>query len=200
MDPILQGLFQFDITVTTACPNCNDRHIDIETHNYLGIDWQHVRANGLRSLLRRATFTPEVHDDRHCEKCNQKNDWLKYKELRTLPDILVTQLMRFNFSASGTMQKDTTKIRFEDFLDLTPFTENHPNNAKYELIGVIHHIGDVNSGHYKAVVKGPRGKWEEVEDSVVRDVRVKAALDPAKPWTPYVLFWARMEVTVEVTR
>lgn len=85
------------------------------------------------------------------------------------------------------------QVPFSEHLDLSSFIDGR-STLKYRLLAVVHHTGSLQSGHYQAVAKGPSGNWEEIEDMQVRSARVsvKNATDPAKPWSPYLLFWERI--------
>lgn len=89
------------------------------------------------------------------------------------------------------MQVRHDHIPFAERLDLSPFIDG-PSALNYRLVAVANHRGKLGSGHYITVARGPSGKWEEMNDSGVRTVRLRDALRPAESWSPYMLFYERV--------
>jgi ubiquitin C-terminal hydrolase len=73
------------------------------------------------------------------EKLNIQQSYTKYTTIIKNPDILIIQY-----------NKSETLVLAPDILDITPFSEC---SDKYELFGVINHVGDQTSGHYFTFIK-----------------------------------------------
>lgn len=180
-----------------TCPLCKetDRWTDRQPIEYtLNVNFQ--QGAPLEDLLRTTNFGPNIAPGRRCDHCGKKADTSRRMRIWNSPYILVISINRFRLER-GRYVKNLDKVTFREVLDLTPFTENN-TILKYRLTSVVHHLGSRNQGHYKAVAKSPGGIWEELEDEVVKKVRVDAALKPSHPWTPYMLFYARTEVNEPV--
>lgn len=73
------------------------------------------------------------------------------REIRTLPNVLVLKLMVFNV-IDGVYRKDFTKVPIP--IELTLKSNGaRKEEAAYELISTVMHLGDENGGHYISVFK-----------------------------------------------
>ena len=78
-----------------------------------------------------------------------------------MPEVLVIQLKRFEYG-KFTKRKINDEIKIEKNLNLENFlnAESKEKNGKYNLVGMIHHFGDTDFGHYIAdVYDHRRKKW-----------------------------------------
>ena len=107
--------------------------------------------------------------------------------LATGPEILIIILNR----GKGTEFK--VKINFLEQIDLTNFIEMNQTGCKYNLIGVITHIGESGmGGHFIAYCRNPISKdWHKYNDSIVTPVTdfKKDVIDFAMP---YLLFYQKI--------
>jgi ubiquitin C-terminal hydrolase len=79
------------------------------------------------------------------------------------PPVLILQLNRFSH-VGGVKAKNSAKLDFEERLDITRFVHAGSGPHQYELAGVVHHIGSIDSGHYIAFCR-IGGKWMKFNDS-----------------------------------
>lgn len=102
---------------------------------------------------------------------------------KSFPPVLHLQLQRYEFDP---MRGDTIKINdryeFPTEVDLSPFLDEDsrdPNESYvYELHGVLVHCGDLNVGHYYALLKPTAdGPWYKFDDDKVTRVTMKEVLD-----------------------
>ena len=112
---------------------------------------------------------------------------LKKLELHYLPIILIIHLKRFDKE-----KKLNNNIIFPlNQLNLAKFTSNIESNKdlEYDLIGVINHYGNPNSGHYISYIKDSENdRWHVFNDSFtaeVNDINTIASKDA------YVLIYKR---------
>ena len=62
---------------------------------------------------------------------------------------------------------------------------NPTNLATFDLMGVINHYGNMNSGHYTSYCKSSKGEiWYECNDSVVSELKT-----PVKTSSAYILVY-----------
>lgn len=182
-----------------TCPLCRetDRWADHQPTDYtLNVNFQ--QGASLDHILSTTNFGPNIAPGRRCEKCGKTADTSRRMRIWNAPDVLVISINRFRLQR-GKYVKNLDQVTFGQDLDLTPFTETN-TILKYRLLSVVHHLGSRNQGHYKTVARGPGGTWEELDDEIVRKVRVGAALKPNHPWTPYMLFYAKIEVNGPVEK
>ena len=107
----------------------------------------------------------------NCEICNIKRTCLKRQIFKSLPNILVIALKRFEFDYDTML-----KIKLNDYfefpfeLDMKDYLieENTENNTLYELTGITIHDGVADFGHYYDLIKGPDEKWYKFNDTTVK--------------------------------
>lgn len=94
------------------------------------------------------------------------------KGLCTLPEVLIVQLIRFDSTTKRgkTVTKKTkAKVKYGEVLDLGPFMEKRMpkrSSTRYRLVGVTHHDGDLQTGHFfNNVYAG--GSWYMVDSEKV---------------------------------
>jgi ubiquitin C-terminal hydrolase len=91
--------------------------------------------------------------------------------------VLVLNLQRFTYQ--GGWFKSTTPVSIPLALDtLFPLVEAQGEgpDAAYDLVGVVHHSGTMQFGHYTATVRAPDGRWLLSARSVGDFVRLRDVL------------------------
>lgn len=201
---ILQGIFGFEIITRSICLDCavpNNFNHPLQYSLRLALPQPttptpvaltHLLSNGTNGHL------DHISTVRHCRACFQPAENMQYPRFATAPEVLVLELKRFT-QVNGAWRKNSSPVSFTQDLDLSSFVDDTAT-LKYRLIAVVHQQGGLNLGRYKVVAKTPGGRWEEIQDMVVRKVRVGAALDPVAPWMPFVLVYTRVEGQVGVRR
>ena len=107
--------------------------------------------------------------------------------LVSAPNVLILILNR------GKNNEYNVKINFEEKIDLYKFIEIKGTGTKYNLIGVITHIGESNNnGHFVAFCREPitNKKWFLYNDAIVKEVKnfKKEVIDFGEP---YILFYQK---------
>ena len=108
---------------------------------------------------------------------------------------------RYSFMDNGGYVKNQEHVQFPFKLDLTPFIHPSSPYAKmdndYSLYAVVVHQGELNFGHYVAMVRrlhvnadgnDTRGKWYYISDTHVKE----AAPKDVKNCGGYMLFYERI--------
>lgn len=104
----------------------------------------------------------------------------KQYKFEQLPGVLIVQLKRFAFSATGG-GKISKHIHFPDRLTipaslLGPYATRGERERSYKLFGVVEHHGKVlSSGHYTASVKRD-DIWYHVDDTTITTTSLSAVL------------------------
>lgn len=127
----------------------------------------------------------------YCSKCKDHKQASKEMRLSNLPKILIIHLKRFSRSKYS-YSKNTSLVDFPlENLDLSNFMIDNTTSPKYNLYGVINHMGGMGGGHYTAYVKTPAhdNLWVEFDDSSVSKVSPKEVISRSA----YVLFYRRAE-------
>ena len=130
--------------------------------------------NNLTSSLKNY-FKTEIMDGENkinCEGCNMKRTCHKRQIFKSLPNILVINLKRFEFDYNTMLKsKLNNYFEFPFELDMKEYLiENHQEiNTKYELTGITIHFGFSDYGHYYDLIKSPDGKWYKFNDNYVTE-------------------------------
>ena len=124
----------------------------------------------------------------YCNFCKTNRSCYMSTHLITGPEVLILLLNR------GHGIEFNVKINFVEHLDLSRYIEYKNTGVKYDLFGVITHIGESSmSGHFIAYCKDPiLNRWHKFNDAIVSDVTnfQKEVIDFAMP---YLLFYQKSQ-------
>ena len=99
-----------------------------------------------------------------CEKCNKKTNFKKRLQIDKFPKYLVLILKRFKYTSMFTTKIDNL-IHFPiESLDLTNYEAHKEGIIKYNLFGVVNHVGGLTGGHYHCNIK-QENMWTKYDDS-----------------------------------
>jgi ubiquitin C-terminal hydrolase len=99
------------------------------------------------------TFKLEVMPDLWCDdKTKEMKPLAKKTYICYTPQILVIHLKRWDYR----FNKNDTTVHFNETIDIHPYTKCvDKSECKYELFGIINHLGNVSNGHYFSyIIKG----------------------------------------------
>ncbi|XP_067436422.1 ubiquitin carboxyl-terminal hydrolase 47-like [Thunnus thynnus] len=100
----------------------------------------------------------------YCKECKKKTEATKGCEMVKFPQILTLLLKRFDFDYNTMSHvKSDCCVHVSRTLQI--------KNKKYELYGVVNHMGSLRGGHYTATIR-PNGEetWYEFNDDYVNKV------------------------------
>ncbi|KAL9955427.1 hypothetical protein ACROYT_G036754 [Oculina patagonica] len=123
-----------------------------------------------------------------CPRCKRKVPAHKQFLIHRAPNILTLQLKRFDYNQSfgGKISK---QIEYTEYLNLRPYMTSQGPPIKYRLYAVLVHSGySSNSGHYYCYIRASNGIWYQMNDSIVRQVAMKAVLSQQA----YLLFYTKL--------
>ena len=107
----------------------------------------------------------------NCEICNTKRVCHKRQMFKSLPNILVIALKRFEFDYD-TMEriKLNSYFNFPFELDMKDYLieDNNEKSTSYELTGITIHDGMADFGHYYDLIKAPDNNWYKFNDRKVK--------------------------------
>lgn len=126
-------------------------------------------------------------------------DALKGVIFETFPPVLHLQLKRYEYDfMHDTEVKINDRYEYPLELDLTKYCDNPGDEPFiYDLHGVLVHSGDLNAGHYYALIKPePDGHWYRFDDDRVTRATVKEVLEenfggPRQFSSAYMLVYIR---------
>ena len=143
---------------------------------YYNIQIEIKNCNNLYESLNNY-FKAEVMDGENkinCEECNTKRICHKHLLLKSLPNILVICLKRFEFDYETMLKFKLNKyLEFPFHLNMKDYMiENHKEKCtEYDLTGIVVHNGVSDFGHYYDLIKGPDNKWYKFNDENVIEFR-----------------------------
>lgn len=101
---------------------------------------------------------------------------------KSFPPVLHLQLKRYEYDFyRDTMIKINDRYEFPLEIDLSPYLEEGSDMSEpwvYQLHGVLVHSGDLNAGHYYALLKPTKdGHWYKFDDDRVTRATMKEVLE-----------------------
>lgn len=130
-----------------------------------------------------------------CEKCNNMENNIIEKKIMNSPKTLIIKIKKY-YSSGNRLIKSNLFIKYPQVLDMMPYIICD-NNQKYELYGVINHVGIFGSGHYYSYIKKYNRKmnkflnqWYCCNDSNISEISIEEALSSQNA---YILFYHYIE-------
>jgi ubiquitin carboxyl-terminal hydrolase 8 len=169
---IITQLFTGLYSSTVTCLECNNKSVSFEPFNILQLPIPEKDKSTLNECLDEYTKPEKLDDDNkfYCSKCNKKVNSEKHLTLWNTPEYLIFQFKRFR-SGFGMGHKVDTYIDYpiKDLSLKNNFNKIRNKDYKYDLIGIVRHMGSLNGGHYVAYTKNPMNNlWYYYNDSNVR--------------------------------
>ena len=107
-----------------------------------------------------------------------------------LPKFLIVHVNRFRYNARDqVLEKIHSIVQFSETMIIS-IEESTQKNVTYKLIGLINHTGNIDEGHYVAIVKSEE-KWYKIDDEKVSEVKIKRK-ENQSPFG-YIFFYERQE-------
>lgn len=125
-----------------------------------------------------------------CDTCKRLRNGIKYANILEAPPILCVHLKRFKHELMYTSKiHNTVSFPLHD-LDLSPYIHQKAADAVYDLVAVVCHRGNYNSGHYITyALNRPKNAWFVYDDKIVQPVD-ESTVARAQA---YVLFYRKQE-------
>lgn len=125
----------------------------------------------------------------HCKdfKCAQKQ-----MDIWKIPEICIVHLKRFSSFGGVLSQKNDRSVLYPLEIDFKKWVLNErdsPKDCKYQLCGVVQHLGGMGGGHYIASVKSQvNGKWYLMNDDSIKRILP----EDAQSSDAYMLFYSKI--------
>eukprot|EP00042_Codosiga_hollandica_P059576 m.919899 g.919899 ORF g.919899 m.919899 type:complete len:610 (+) comp60413_c0_seq1:137-1966(+) len=151
-----------------------------------------------------ATENMTAENQYHCDRCKTRTNAKKRIRIKKLPEVLIVTVKRFRYSVTS-MTKIGKHVTFPlADLDMSNFLSadalksvSSKEDRKYDLTGVVNHIGSISYGHYIAYTRNMiSGSWRECDDSAVRVVEANQVADTQA----YMLFYRRRSSQIQGRR
>lgn len=125
-----------------------------------------------------------------CEQCSDERRKRRVLLVGFSPDILTVQLKRFDWNGT----KVNTPVQIPATLDLDAYRDVDNNaSMRYELMAVIKHAGSGGFGHYICDARAGDGQWYRFDDKRRSASSVAEATESKRGFTPYILYFKRVE-------
>jgi ubiquitin C-terminal hydrolase len=165
----LRGVFGGELSNQLISNECGHRSERAEPFYSLGLEIKN-KSNILQSFELFVEGEMLAGDNAYfCGTCQQRRDTLKRVCLKTLPNVLVVNMKRFEYNVEMQQNKKLNDCcAFPMTLDVADYTvEGVANKAlpedertmrdadyyQYELVGIVVHQGSSDSGHYYSFVR-----------------------------------------------
>ena len=165
--------FFFGIKVLDELKFVDCGHKRFNEFYYNNIQLEIKGFNNIEDSLKNYCKTEIMDGDNkiNCEICNIKRTCHKRQIFKSLPNILVIALKRFEFDYD-TMEKIklNSYLKFPFELDMKEYLieDNKEINTLYELTGITIHDGMADFGHYYDLIKAPDDNWYKFNDQKVK--------------------------------
>ncbi|EMR08235.1 hypothetical protein PNEG_03403 [Pneumocystis murina B123] len=201
---IVVSLFQGQLQSRLKCLTCDFQSTTYNPFTYLSlpIPLTQAKTSTLYECLQFFVQKEYLKDKEqwYCSKCRKPRDATKTLTISKIPQILLIHLKRFQ-TCGHWKDKINTKIDFlinnfdlTDFLlDSTQSLSDPLNHGQYlyHLYAVTNHYGNLDGGHYTAMVKNSfTNSWNLFDDRRVVFCSERDVVSPAA----YILFYIRNNV------
>lgn len=158
-------------------------------------------------------FKDETVNDYEVQSTQKKVKAIRKQKVAKWPNYLIIQLTRYYFNEET---KTQTKLYHEFGFPMefstgmlesisTDEIKDHP--IDYELSAILVHKGDIESGHYFAIVNGDNGDWYSCDDNDIKkfDIanipnssfgKINDTINDDQILTAYLLFYRRVDIEV----
>ena len=171
LEDLIRFHFQGNQLSRLKCKSCGCTRENQEDFYSLNLQ---VSGKSCLSDSLTAFIKGEVMSGVNCDQCRSPQATEKLPGLLTLPNVLLFNLHRFDFSyESGARRKINDYFEFPYELNMRKFALQNSDLAEnyytYKLRGVVIHSGTAESGHYYSLVK-LGAKWVKFDDEIVSEV------------------------------
>ena len=158
-----ENVFSGNTVSVITCTSCNHKTEKQESFTCIDVEIPSTEQStvSLKECMEAAFAEEIITDGWSCIHCKTADGGVK-KEivLGHVPRMLIIQLKRFKFTGRG-YKKDDSKVKL-------PTNTIKFGNKNFELIGIVNHMGSMDTGHYTANIK-VNNCWKRCNDQIIRD-------------------------------
>ena len=180
----LDKLFSYTVSRPVRCNACGEKRSKLDTEQDIWLTIPYVVEGDHNPVVTlndcfEATKQTEVIPDFKCGVCNEQQDATAESTIASGGDVLLISLRRF----PEMYKKIHTKVEYPLILEIS--------DSRYDLIGIIHHLGEtLSGGHYVSQFRSDlQDQWVHANDlSVLPGTPIKTVSD-----TAYILVYQRID-------
>ncbi|CAD5215041.1 unnamed protein product [Bursaphelenchus xylophilus] len=185
IDQLFTGRLQSDLTcmkcgrISTTVDPFWDISLDLGDGTSTDKTLEECLANYVKSESLGATAKIK------CDSCGSYESATKRLTLKTLPLVACFHLKRFEHTPLNRRKKIRSPVRFPEQIDLSPYTTSYCTRVEngiggcaanemlirssnvYDLLAVVNHNGNTESGHYSCFVRHNQDQWYKVNDQII---------------------------------
>ena len=175
---LFKNLFEFKIQNNLEC-TLNNNHKSIKDEIFYTLELEIKDKlniyNSLKNLLEREMLEDKI----YCPFCKTKRNMYKTSIIKSLPNIMIFLLKRFEFSLEHLNYiKINDYYEFPEILEMNKYINiSELGNIKYRLFAVVVHKGLPYFGHYYSLIKEEENDfWLKYDDSdvdIIKDIEAK---------------------------
>ncbi len=124
----------------------------------------------INELLKLYFQTENIDFESKCERCHKISSHKKEIKISRPPEILILSLQRID----ERQEKLGYKVKFPQILDIYPYVDHdcgYDREYKYNLFGIINHVGNIDYGHYFSFIKIGNKNWLKFNDHEVKNIK-----------------------------
>ena len=124
----------------------------------------------INELLKLYFQTEHIDFESKCERCHKISSHKKEIKISRPPEILILSLQRIDEK----QEKLGYKVKFPLILDIYPYVDHecgYDRECKYNLFGIVNHVGNIDYGHYFSFIKIGNRDWFQFNDHEVNNIK-----------------------------
>ena len=124
----------------------------------------------INELLKLYFQTEHIDFESKCERCHKISSHKKEIKISRPPEILILSLQRIDEK----QEKLGYKVKFPLILNIYPYVDHecgYDRECKYNLFGIVNHVGNIDYGHYFSFVKIGNRNWFQFNDHEVNNIK-----------------------------
>ena len=174
------------------CSKCKNKSLDMCPSDIMCVSIPNELAGGEITIYDCLNDMFKIeHIQYKCEKCGNEAENRIEKKLLTKPKCLIIKIKRYELLGK-ILRKINKIVQYPITLDISSYYCGEGVDTKYELYGVINHVGSLNGGHYYSFIRDTEedGKfidnWQCCNDERVSSISQEEALSSSNA---YILFY-----------
>lgn len=185
--------FYYYIVNCVECNKCKNKSLEMCPNDIMTVSVPNELAGGGITIYDclNDLFKIENFEGYKCEKCGNKDENRIEKKILTKAKTLIIKIKRYEL-VGKMLRKISKMINYPLSLDIKNYYCGEGIDTKYELYGVINHIGNLNGGHYYSFIRNTEedGKfsdnWQCCNDERVSAISQEEAFSSTNA---YILFY-----------
>ena len=145
----------------TRCYTCNNIRTSIDSNFILPITVSCTIQDSLDLFFVDVPLTGE--NQYNCETCNGRQDAVQHTSISKIPKFLFLQLRRFSIFQGERSENDAI-VYPNEIIRIKTKVNGLEETVSFELASVIHHIGEIDHGHYISYIN-VAGQWNKCDDT-----------------------------------